>query len=539
MNTETDEPSQTWICVDGASTTHVANTKQQAAAMTNIRETKEVMLMNDHPCKIQQRGDLLVTWNGVRIQLQNVAYVPASRHCLLSITKLLDFYKEGSVLHTRSNMIIDLGNGDKIKGERKENLYFFPGTIGLPSASAFFSSTTADSEDSDVVSQQNKFKFDYAYTSEDTDESNQGRDTKNFGAMKAWPEPGTSESSGRMTVLHQRLGHVGLRALKDVLRTATAISDSDAALFADNDKLKADLRTKPEDLPCEPCALAKSRRQHPKHATKRRKRVRWRTPLATTAANEVKTPEGQITADTAGPNKRTRRGKKYLHVVVLDDHAYSEVALGQHKDEASEHIMDNLFLWKDSIKSPITLKTDRGGEYRSNSFEKWLKRHGVHHKLTAPNSSSGSAEKKIDTIQNLSKAMMNDAQAPNTLWGEAAKYANTITLMVPSASKKLEGRSPWESRWKKPPPLHKLHRWGCEAFVNIPKSRKAGRQGNKARKGMFIGLCEDQNDGWRFYDADLNSIFTGRSATFHDGVMYYEQRKLKSAKNKAQRLHLD
>jgi hypothetical protein len=214
--------------------------------------------------------------------------------------------------------------------------------------------------------------------------------------------------------------------------------------------------------------------------------------------------------------------------VVLDDHAYSEVELGKHKSDASEHIMDNLFLWKDSVAQPMTLKTDRGGEYKSKEFETWLKRHGVHHKFTAPNSSSGSAEKKIDTIQNLSKAMINDAQAPITLWGDAAKYANSITLMVPSASKKLGGLSPWESRWKSPPPLDKLHRWGCEAFVNLPKSKKSSRQGNKARKAMFIGLCADRNDGWRFYDADLNSVFTGRSATFHDNKMYYEQRKLKS-----------
>jgi hypothetical protein len=246
--------------------------------------------------------------------------------------------------------------------------------------------------------------------------------------------------------------------------------------------------------------------------------------------------ENQMTADTAGPNSRSRCGKRYTHVVVLDPHAYSEVGFGPTKKHASEHIREEFKLWNDAFTKdiPIYLKTDRGGEYNSKHFKKWLKKNGIRQRLTAPNSSAGSAEKKIDTIQNLSKAMLNDAKAPKHLWVEAQKYANTVTLMVPSASKKMKGLSPWESRWRVKPPMHKLHRWGCMAYVNLPKSRRSGRKGknNKAREGMFIGLCEDQNDGWRFYDADFNTIFTGRSAVFHDNVLYYDERAAKQEKSK-------
>jgi hypothetical protein len=234
-----------------------------------------------------------------------------------------------------------------------------------------------------------------------------------------------------------------------------------------------------------------------------------------------------MTADTAGPNKKSRRGNRYTHVVVLDKHAYGEVDFGKHKSEASDHIRDNYPLWcRDSkgVDRPSILKTDRGGEYRSTSFEQWCAKKGIRHKLTAPNSSAGSAEKKIDTLQNLARAMMNDAGAPNFLWCEATQHANTVTLFVPSASKKLQGLAPYESRWQTRPPVHKLHRWGCQAFANLPRSQR-GRQDNKSREGMFIGLCKDRSDGYRFFDADKNSIFTSRSAIFHDNIMYYDQKK--------------
>jgi hypothetical protein len=531
------ERSQVWICTDGASTTHVANTKEQFSAMKNVRQTQEVMLMNRHPCKILARGDLTVSCQGTELTLKNVAYVPASKHCLLSVSKLLDYYPEGSVQHTKDSMVIDLASQGRVFGERKGGLYFFPGTIKIVETASltktgFFDTTGADDSDdyaedcnineSIFASSSNKLKTSNYYhcllndptTTGDSqrtvtasaEENKQDKATKV--EMKEWAKKFAVE-------LHQRLGHVGLRALHD------SVSQNKGKLQLKNKEAAAIKSLKPGEVICDPCELAKSRRKHPsKEKSQRTANKHHRTKdTATTPEPHV----NQMTVDTAGPNDPGRAGARYAHVAVLDKHAYSEVGFSRRKGEASDFIRTNYPLWKDAIDKPRTLKTDRGGEYRSHSFERWCKKRGIHHKLTAPNCSSGSAEKKIDTLQNLSKAMMNDANAPRSLWPEAFQYANTVTLIVPSASKKMGGLSPWESRWKERPPLEKLHRWGCVAYVNVPKSKRR-RQHNKGRKGMFLGLCENRNDGWRFYDKDLNSIFTGRSATFNDSELYYKRK---------------
>jgi hypothetical protein len=435
------------------------------------------------------------------------------------------------VVYRKDKVCIDLKHLGKVVGQRKQNLYFFAGKVKIDPSQAenafaftdqgdYFSDESTDAgESSDELNSFTKAKTDY-FSSEILNQGDEvlepSKQTKEAGSSTL--ALSKAEAIERMTKTHGRLGHSGLRACKETIK------QQGDKLGYNKSQEKAVLALKREDLPCSSCALAKSRRKHPKAKKANARRKRGEQEL------EPANNEDQFTADTAGPNRKSRRGMRYSHVVVLDKHAYSEVEFGKHKSEASEHIMDNYPMWKDALSKTPVLKTDRGGEYTSDVFETWLKKRGIRHKLTAPNSSAGSAEKKLDTLQNLSRAMINDSGAPMHLWDEAMRHANTITLVVPSASRKMKGLSPWESRWQEKPPVELLHPWGCEAFVNLPRTRR-GRQDNKARKGMFLGLCKNRNDGWRFYDADLNSIFTGRSATFHDEVMYYKERaRVKSSK---------
>jgi hypothetical protein len=120
--------SKKWlIIVDGASTTHIVNSKEDKGAMTNYRKVREVVMMNKHPCKICARGDLLMNYDGVPILLKDVAYVPASKHRLLSVSRLLDSYKQGSVVYTEKRVQINLGEAKIVKGKRKGGLYYLNG----------------------------------------------------------------------------------------------------------------------------------------------------------------------------------------------------------------------------------------------------------------------------------------------------------------------------------------------------------------------------------------------------------------------------
>lgn len=207
--------------------------------------------------------------------------------------------------------------------------------------------------------------------------------------------------------------------------------------------------------------------------------------------------------------------------VWIDPEAWSENGFGPMKSDQEDYTMSNYEVWSAQCSWGFTdARTDRGGEYTSTKFEAWCKEKGITHSLTAPNSSCGPAETKIRTIKRLARSYLNTScgfedGAGDFLWDEACAYANDVTLMMPSRVPHLEGRSPWEQRHFEPPPLKRLHAWGCLAFVNKPQAKTFE---NKGRKAIFIGLARHQDDGFRFYDPQTRTVFHGKTATFLEDV---------------------
>jgi hypothetical protein len=323
---------------------------------------------------------------------------------------------------------------------------------------------------------------------------------------------------------HNKWGHVGLRAVKETIKR-------DQKDLGIGPRLMTEIMglTK-HDVDCDACLMAKSRRNHPKPKKTRRKKKQ------TSEGSKTKRAEThQMSSDTFGKNpKATRTGNQYGHVTVFDDEAYSEVLFSRSKSGAATTFRDHYRMWRRQSSSKLLyLKTDRGGEWNSKGFNNWLKRRGVQRRFTSPNSSSGSAEKKIDTLQTMAMAMRNWAQLPEDsgLWESSISYANTVTLFVPSSAERLQGLSPWEKRHKTKPRMHALHSWGCLAYANVDK-KKRRRYMNRARRAMFVGLPENQDDGYRFYDPKTKTFFHSRSATFRDDLPYYAWAKHEKVKLK-------
>jgi hypothetical protein len=268
--------------------------------------------------------------------------------------------------------------------------------------------------------------------------------------------------------------------------------------------------------------MAKSRNKHPRNRNKK--------PAPSTApATTKKTPATktrQITADTFGPNPPAIGGReRYGHIVVFDDESWPEITFTKHKRGASESFMENYRIWRSECgkkNRPQILKTDRGGEWNSKEFNSWCARRGLRRKRTAPHSSSGTAEKMIDSVQTRSMAMRNWAGcAEDTgLWPESMKYAATVIRFLPSASVQLRGRSPWEKRHEgKKPRMHTLHPWGCLAYPHISK-RQRRRYENRAKRAMFMGLAENEDDGYRFYNPTTKRFFHAKSAEFREHIPF-------------------
>jgi transposase InsO family protein len=257
---------------------------------------------------------------------------------------------------------------------------------------------------------------------------------------------------------------------------------------------------------CVACSLSKATKKHPRPIVR---------------------PTEWWTGDASGPFRRSFTGNKWFFQWA-DPAGWGYVGFGKAKSEATRDLRANKKIWERDYGAEIThLRTDRGGEYSSAAFKAWAASAGITLQFTAPDSSAGVAERKIRTVQERGRAFANYAAEQGGLptntyeyfWDEQIAYAQQVDWMLPSAVPRLNGTSPWQYRHHEPPPLDRLHPWGCKVVSHRPKS---GKYQNRGRLAMFLGLARGGDDGYRLFDFATRSIYHSRSATFFDSLFFKE-----------------
>ncbi|PNX71449.1 retrotransposon-related protein, partial [Trifolium pratense] len=166
------------------------------------------------------------------------------------------------------------------------------------------------------------------------------------------------------------------------------------------------------------------------------------------------------------------------------------------------------------------LRTDRGGEYDSNSLSDFCEQNGIVHEVTPPYSpeSNGIAERKNRTLKEMMNAMLLSSGAPPNLWGEAILSACHIQNRI--IFKKTD-KTPFELWEKRLPNLKYLKVWGCLAKVLLPEPKKR-KIGSKTCDCMFIGYAGN-SAAYRFLvlKSDVlekNTIIESKNAEFFENV---------------------
>jgi len=79
-------------------------------------------------------------------------------------------------------------------------------------------------------------------------------------------------------------------------------------------------------------------------------------------------------------------------------------------------------------KNVKILKSDQGGEYKSNEFSKLYAKFGIIHQTTAPYTpqQNGIAERKNRTLKEMVNFMLVSSGAPQNLWEKVLLTANYI-----------------------------------------------------------------------------------------------------------------
>lgn len=126
-----------------------------------------------------------------------------------------------------------------------------------------------------------------------------------------------------------------------------------------------------------------------------------------------------IHGDICGPiTPSTMKGNRHI-LVLIDD--YMWCSLLKEKQEAFSRI--KLFITmveRETGKKVKVIRTDRGGEFTSKSFNEYCEQEGIMRHLTAPYTpqQNGVVERRNRTLMEMTRSIMKAMKVPIFLWGK-------------------------------------------------------------------------------------------------------------------------
>src|SRR6266481_1074251 len=143
----------------------------------------------------------------------------------------------------------------------------------------------------------------------------------------------------------------------------------------------------------------------------------------------------KVFSDITGPKDVPTGGKSYALNLVDDALRQTWLYFLAKKSDAItvfrewQALVERESGWKVGI-----LNTNNGGEYTSKEYESYLRREGITHHMTAPNTSveNGLSERSHHTIMSRARAIRLDAKLPPNLWVECAQTACYLKNRTPT-----------------------------------------------------------------------------------------------------------
>jgi hypothetical protein len=156
------------------------------------------------------------------------------------------------------------------------------------------------------------------------------------------------------------------------------------------------------------------------------------------------------------------------------------------------------------------LHSDRGGEYLSTEFNRYLKDQGIKCQLTVHHSpqQNGAAEHLNRTLVEHARAMLLGQDMPKILWAEALNYVTWLKNHLPSRA--TLGKTPYELVNKYKPNLALAHEFGTPVYVHITTG---GKLEAKAEEATFVRV-DQGSKGYHIWWAAKRKVSIERNVTF-------------------------
>jgi transposase InsO family protein len=236
-------------------------------------------------------------------------------------------------------------------------------------------------------------------------------------------------------------------------------------------------------------------------------------------ASESKTNEvlDLIHSDLMGQMETASFGRaKYVLTFIDDFSRKTFVYFLRTKDETFELFQQfKGLVEKQTGKQIKRIRTDNGGEYISDGFEKFCKRNGILHEKTTPYTpeQNGTAERMNRTLVEKAKCLLFENDMDKRFWAEAINMATYLVNRTPCTHlKNSEMKTPEEVFTNKKSDLSDLKLFGSKIMVMTPKQRRRKWDAN-AVEMIFVGY-ECGVKGYRCFDTKTNKITMSRNVRF-------------------------
>ncbi|KMQ86176.1 gag-pol polyprotein [Lasius niger] len=204
--------------------------------------------------------------------------------------------------------------------------------------------------------------------------------------------------------------------------------------------------------------------------------------------------------------------KKRYMLTFLDDYThFAVIYLLEGKYEVTELVKQYINMVEAKWQLRVSkLRSDNGREYLSKKLVEWCKGKGIVLDYTTPYTPqlNGKAERLNRTLIEKTRALLADAGADKTIWGEAARTATYLLNRSPTEETDLIPAEQWT---KKRPNLRNIQQFGCNAYAKALGQLK--KLDDRCEEYTFVGYAPN---GYRLFDKIKKKIIISRDVAFTD-----------------------
>ncbi|KAK7603020.1 hypothetical protein V9T40_003019 [Parthenolecanium corni] len=292
-------------------------------------------------------------------------------------------------------------------------------------------------------------------------------------------------------LLHVKLGHASMQYLKELKKR--------------DEKLK-NIVLDESINECETCALTKA----------------IKLPFNETRTRAIR-PLQVIHADLMGPIKPQTFPGKYRYICVFVDD-FSRLAMAyamESKDKTGFYFEKFVTSARNMLgeKAKICyLQSDQGTEFTGGYIQEFLEREGIEQTLAPPYTPqhNGVAERFNRTLITKIRAMILDSGFPSNKWDLVLRAAVFLYNRTPHRSN--EFNIPLE-KFNPNTPCHteQIKRFGCIAYMLLPKSVNTPKFSQRAVRVIFVGYLAS---GYLLYHPQSNTYFESKHVRFRETMLY-------------------